>query len=124
MSSAVDKRVKYAGWAQYCTSKAALTRSIELLAHEEPTIKVLGVYPGLTRTAMPANVIAGEFKGTMYDFEIEKFRTMDTSGAIEPPEWCANAVAQLTAGSAEGLPSGHVAYYHEHVPCCKDGWPH
>lgn len=71
---------------------------------------------------MAARVVDGEFKGTMYGFEIEKFHTMDVSGAIEPPEWCANAVAQLAAGLAEGLPSGNVAYYHEHVPRCKDGW--
>lgn len=72
---------------------------------------------------MPTRVIAGDYKGIMYDFEVAKFKYMDETGKVEPAEWCASAVAQLAAGVAQGLPSGRVAYYHEHVPRCKDGWP-
>lgn len=102
----------------YCTSKAALTRFISCLAHEEPLISVQGVYPKLTRTKMPENVIAGAFRGVMADHEIEKFRVWDKmeDSMVEPPEWCGEAVAKLAVGLVEGGRSGETLSYDVHVP--------
>lgn len=90
LSSACDTIVTYRGWMSYCTSKAALSRFIQLLAHEESTIDVLGVYPRLTRTKMPEDVIAGRFKDIMADDEIQRFKDWSAQGdkVVEPAEWC------------------------------------
>ncbi|KAK3202662.1 hypothetical protein GRF29_154g339786, partial [Pseudopithomyces chartarum] len=100
LSSGCDKDISYHGWMPYCSTKAALTRFIEMLAHEEPLICVQGVYPRLTRTRMPKDVIAGKYKGIMADHEIERFRIWNEIGdqMVEPPEWCGDAVAKLALG--------------------------
>ncbi|KAI8942845.1 hypothetical protein NX059_000885 [Plenodomus lindquistii] len=118
LSSACDADITYHGWTPYCTSKAALTRFVSCLAHEEPFISVQGVYPKLTRTKMPEDVINGEYKGIMADHEIEKFRTWDEQGdpMVEPPEWCGKAIAKLALGLVEGKANGEMGYYDEHVP--------
>ncbi|CAO2655024.1 Nn.00g117570.m01.CDS01 [Neocucurbitaria sp. VM-36] len=118
LTSACDADVTYHGWAPYCTTKAALTRFISCLAHEEPTLSVQGVYPKLTRTKMPEDVIAGKYKGIMADHEIERFRIWNEMGdeMVEPPEWCGEAVAKLALGLFEGGKSGETLYYDEHVP--------
>ncbi|EXJ94379.1 hypothetical protein A1O1_02773 [Capronia coronata CBS 617.96] len=120
LSSTVDKNVKYAGWIQYCSSKAALTRFIQVLAHEESDVKVHGVYPGLTKTTMPAEIIAGKFTGIMTDDEVQKFRNWDKLGEIEPPEWCANAVAKLAARDIPVWTNGVCRYYYEYDPDCRN----
>jgi NAD(P)-dependent dehydrogenase (short-subunit alcohol dehydrogenase family) len=80
MTSACDHDVTYHGWSPYCTSKAALTRFISCLAHEESTISVQGVYPKLTRTKMPEDVINGRYRGVMANHEVERFRIWDEVG--------------------------------------------
>jgi NAD(P)-dependent dehydrogenase (short-subunit alcohol dehydrogenase family) len=106
----------------YCTTKAALTRFIETLAHEERLLAVQGVYPRLTRTKMSEDVIAGEYEGIMADHEVERFRAWNEIGdeMIEPPEWCGEAVAKLATGLFEGGSSGKTLYYDAHVSTVKN----
>lgn len=123
LSSACDASVTYNGWMSYCTSKAALTRFIQLLAHEEKDIIVQGVYPKLTRTKMPQDIYEGKFKGIMADEEIELFKGWSEKGEdfVEPPEWCGQAVAKLVVGEVDGGKSGETLYYDVHVPGTKTG---
>ncbi|KAH8724833.1 hypothetical protein GQ44DRAFT_749882 [Phaeosphaeriaceae sp. PMI808] len=118
LTSACDHSVTYHGWSPYCTSKAALTRFITCLAHEESGISVQGVYPKLTRTKMPEDVVNGVYRGVMANHECERFRIWDEMGdeMVEPPEWCGKAVAKLALGLFEGGKSGETLYYDEHVP--------
>jgi NAD(P)-dependent dehydrogenase (short-subunit alcohol dehydrogenase family) len=118
LSSGCDREISYHGWMPYCTTKAALTRFIEMLAHEEPLLTVQGVYPKLTRTKMPQDVIAGKYEGIMADHEIEKFRVWNEIGdeMVEPPEWCGEAVAKLALGLYPGGRSGESLEYDVHVP--------
>ncbi|KAF2844807.1 NAD(P)-binding protein [Plenodomus tracheiphilus IPT5] len=120
MSSACDSDIMYHGWTPYCTSKAALTRFISCLAHEEPLISVQGVYPKLTRTAMVKGIFEDRYEGVMANHEIEKFKTWEEyngeSESIEPPEWCAEGVSDLALGLAEGKKSGEMGFYDEHIP--------
>ncbi|EAT83672.1 hypothetical protein SNOG_08504 [Parastagonospora nodorum SN15] len=100
LTSACDQDVTYHGWSPYCSSKAALTRFISCFAHEESGISVQGVYPKLTNTKMPENVVKGKYRGIMADHEVERFKTWGKMGEemIEPPEWCGEAVAKLVLG--------------------------
>jgi NAD(P)-dependent dehydrogenase (short-subunit alcohol dehydrogenase family) len=102
----------------YCASKAALTRFIDALAHEEKLLTVQGVYPRFTRTKTSKDVIAGRYKGVMAKHEIESFRVCDAIGdqMVEPPEWCGEAVAKLAVGLHEGGRSGETLYYDVQVP--------
>ena len=123
LSSTCDKNVTYQGWMPYCTTKAALTRFIETLAHEEKLLTVQGVYPRLTRTKLVENVLAGDYKYVMADHEIEGFRVRNEIGdeMVEPPEWCGGAVAKLAAGLYEGGPNGQTLHYDTHVPVRAGG---
>ncbi|KAF2829045.1 NAD(P)-binding protein [Ophiobolus disseminans] len=123
LSSACDEKVTYHGWSSYCTSKAALTRFITCLAHEEPGISVQGVYPRLTRTSMVEGLVQGTYRGVMADHEVERFKIWDNMGdeTVEPPEWCGEAVAKLALGLFEGGKSGETLYYDEHVPTKIEG---
>ncbi|EXJ80751.1 hypothetical protein A1O3_07035 [Capronia epimyces CBS 606.96] len=117
LSSACDLNVTYHGWMSYCTTKAALSRFIGLLALENPAICVQGVYPRLTDTRMPADVIEGKYDGIMTQDEVALFRSRARDGiTLEPAAWCAEAVARLAVGSDNGGKSGLVMYYDEHVP--------
>jgi NAD(P)-dependent dehydrogenase (short-subunit alcohol dehydrogenase family) len=118
LSSACDSTVSYHGWMPYSTTKAALTRFISCLAHEEPLLSVQGVYPKLTRTKMIDGLVEGRYRGVMADHEIERFRIWDEMGdeMMEPPELCGEAVAKLALGLFEGGRSGETLYYDEHVP--------
>ncbi|KAH7088745.1 hypothetical protein FB567DRAFT_317342 [Paraphoma chrysanthemicola] len=120
LSSACDQTVTYHGWSSYCSSKAALTRFLTCLAHEEPGISVQGVYPKLTRTSMIDGLVGEDrlYEDVMAKHELERFKIWDRMGEemVEPPEWCAEAVAKLGLGLFEGGKSGETKYYDEHVP--------
>ena len=109
----------YSGWIPYCSSKAALTRFIEVLAHEERDIRVYGVYPGLTNTAMGKVVLNGDFDRIMHPEEIQKFVDWERKGEMDPPQWCATAVARLVVGEADLEVAGKVQYFYEYDSTCK-----
>lgn len=119
LSSAVDNEVKYAGWSPYCSSKAALTRFIQVLGHEEDEVRIFGVYPGLSRTPMVTDLVSGRFRGKMKDDEIVEFQRRDRDGEIEPPEWTANVFAKLAVSAVDAGNSGSVRWYHEIDPNYK-----
>lgn len=101
----------------YCTTKAALSRFVQLFAHENPEVCVQGVYPRLTDTKMPADVVAGKYAGIMAEEEVQRFRDFAKSSfTYEPAAWCGEAVARLASGSQPGGRTGKVLYYEEHVP--------
>jgi len=114
LSSGADFGILNCGWMSYCASKAALTRFLQCLAHEEDDtiVKVQGVYPRVTRTPITEDMIAGNYKGIMRDDEIAKFLQWDREGTkIEPPDWCGSAVGILAADEAEGEKHGESSYY-------------
>ena len=120
LSSAVDREVTYSAWSPYSSSKAALTRFIEILGREEDDIKVYGIYPGLTRTTMVTDLVAGKYKGKMKEDEIEHFIRQDKEGGVEPPEWTANTTAKLAVGAIESKAHGKCVWYNELDPNYRD----
>jgi NAD(P)-dependent dehydrogenase (short-subunit alcohol dehydrogenase family) len=118
ISSGADHLIANCGWMPYCSSKAALSRFLQCLAHEEDEtlVKIQGVYPRVTRTAIAANMIAGKYKGIMRDDEIEKFLVWEKEGnKVEPPEWCGTAVGMMAADTVEGTSHGMLEYYDQQV---------
>lgn len=120
LSSAADREVTWSAWSPYCSSKAALTRFIEVLGREEDEVKVYGIYPGLTRTTMVTDLVAGKYKGKMRDDEIQYFIQQDKEGDIEPPEWTANTTAKLAVGAIKSKTHGKCVWYSELDPNYKD----
>jgi NAD(P)-dependent dehydrogenase (short-subunit alcohol dehydrogenase family) len=124
LSSTADSAV-YTGRAAYGASKAAVTRFIKSLAWEEQEnggcLSIFGVYPGLTKTPMSEGLLAGKFDNVMLPEEAQRYRDWLANGAAEPPDYCADAVAQLAVGVAEGL-KGETASYSKHVPSTKKGF--
>ena len=98
VTSGVDSTVLYRGWSGYCTSKAALTRFIHLLAHEERGVDVYGVLPLVTKSPMADKIFNGEYDHVMRPEERERFDTWATEGRIEPPEHIANAIVKAAVG--------------------------
>ncbi|ERR1711939_455218 len=98
VTSGVDSTVLYRGWSGYCTSKAALTRFIHLLAHEERDIDVYGVLPLVTKSPMVDKIFNGEYDHVMRPDERERFDTWAKEGRIEPPEHIANAIVKAAVG--------------------------
>ncbi|KAL2421171.1 hypothetical protein ABEF95_004505 [Exophiala dermatitidis] len=98
VTSGVDSSVLYRGWTGYCTSKAALTRFIHLLAHEEPGLDVYGVLPLVTKSPMVDKIFNGEYDHIMRPEERERFNTWAKEGKIEPPEPIAEAIVKAATG--------------------------
>lgn len=98
VSSGVDLDVYYRGWTGYCTSKAALSRFIQLLAHEERDIHVFGVLPLVTKSPMVDMLFAGKYDDIMLPEERQKFDIWQKEGKIEPPEYIADAMVKAAMG--------------------------
>ncbi|EXJ96385.1 hypothetical protein A1O1_01511 [Capronia coronata CBS 617.96] len=98
VTSGVDYDVLYRGWTGYCTSKAALTRFIHLLAHEEPGLEVYGVLPLVTKSPMVDKIFNGEYDHVMRPEERERFNTWAREGKIEPPEYIAESIVKAATG--------------------------
>ncbi len=106
VTSGVDLDVYYRGWSGYCSSKAALTRFIHLLAHEEPTLRVFGVLPLVTQSPMVDLIFGGAYDGVMLPEERARFDYFRDNDMIEPPSYIADAMVkaamgELTADSPE-----------------------
>lgn len=95
----------------YCSSKAALSRFIKMLAMEETEIKVRGVYPKLTGTGMPQAGLSGGWSKIMTKKDMDIFTNLE----VEPPAWCGIATGKMAAGIEEGGKSGDILHYDEHV---------
>ncbi|KAH8806158.1 hypothetical protein F5884DRAFT_886739 [Xylogone sp. PMI_703] len=122
LSSTADK-AHYAGRSAYCTSKAALTRLIDNIAWElrDSNIDVYGVYPGFTKTKLADGLIEGRYDDILFPEEAQRYHDWVNKGAVEGPEWCADAIARLSVGKAEGQ-KGTTASYSVHVPELKLGF--
>lgn len=122
LSSTADK-AHYAGRSAYCTSKAALTRLIDNIAWElrDDEVDVYGVYPGFTRTKLAEGLIEAKYDDVLFPEEAQRYRDWVNKGAVEGPEWCAEAVSRLCVGMAEGQ-KGVTTSYSAHVPELKLGF--
>jgi NAD(P)-dependent dehydrogenase (short-subunit alcohol dehydrogenase family) len=98
VTSGVDLDVLYRGWTGYCSSKAALTRFIQLLAHEEPEMNIFGVLPKVTKSPMVDMIFAGKYDHVMLPEEREKFNRWAKEGMIEPPEYIARSMVKAAMG--------------------------
>jgi hypothetical protein len=70
---------------------------------------------------MSEGLLAGKFDGVMLPQEAQRYRDWLAGGAAEPPDYCADAVAQLAVGKVQGL-KGETASYSKHVPSTKKGF--
>ena len=98
VTSGVDSTVLYQGWSGYCTSKAALTRFIHLLAHEEQDLDVFGVLPLVTKSPMVDRIFNGEYDEVMRPEERERFNIWAQEGKVEPPEYIAQSIVKAAMG--------------------------
>jgi len=85
----------YAGWAAYCAGKAGVDRLSEVLALEEPDVRVHAVAPGIVDTDMQAHIRAqSEDVFPM----VERFRGFKEQDAYNSPAWVAAHVLDLAFG--------------------------
>jgi NAD(P)-dependent dehydrogenase (short-subunit alcohol dehydrogenase family) len=98
VTSGVDLDIKWHGWSAYCTSKAALTRFIQLLAHEERDLDVYGVLPVVTKSPMVDMIYSGKYDHVMLPEERKNFDVFLRQGKVESPEHIAEAMVKATMG--------------------------
>ncbi|KAI0133808.1 hypothetical protein BJ170DRAFT_175796 [Xylariales sp. AK1849] len=98
VTSGVDVDVYYRGWSGYCSSKAALTRFIQLLAHEEQEMNVFGVLPLVTKSPMVDMIFEGAYDHVMLPDERERFDKWAKEGKIEHPDYIADAMVKAAMG--------------------------
>jgi NAD(P)-dependent dehydrogenase (short-subunit alcohol dehydrogenase family) len=101
------------GLCGYCDSKAALSRFIKVLAHEERDIHTVGLYPGVTHTPMVDLILDGAYTDVMYPEETAWYTDMKTNkwhrpGGIELPELPARALVKIACGNIAGIESGDI----------------
>ena len=114
LSSGADTRFINSGWMPYCVSKAALSRYLQCLAHEEDgsQIKIRGACPGVTRTPIAKDMLAGKYKNIMRDDEIEIFLQWSKDESfVQPQGWSGDVVGMMAADSLEGAKHGELEYY-------------
>lgn len=85
----------YAGWAAYCAGKAAVDRLSEVLALEEPDIRVHAVAPGVVDTDMQATIRATP--AAVFP-EVARFRGFKEADAFNSPRWVATQLLDLAFG--------------------------
>lgn len=98
VSSGADFEVQYRGWSGYCTSKAALTRLIHLLAHEESEIDVFGVLPQVTKSPMTDKIVNGDYDQVMSSEERARFTRWLSEGRFEPARYIGGAIVKAAMG--------------------------
>ncbi len=112
ISSGVDKEVLYRGWSGYCDSKAALTRFINVLGHEEPEITVFGLLPGVTKSPMVDLIMNGTYDHVMLPEEKMKFINWEKDGVFDEPEGPAKGMVKGVLGETD-IKSGEVRYWNK-----------
>lgn len=70
------------GWQAYCTSKAAYKMALDVLALENPHVKVVHSDPGIMDTSMQ-KLIRGQQEADMPD--VAAFRSYKTEGLLKAP---------------------------------------
>ncbi|HYD10598.1 MAG TPA: SDR family NAD(P)-dependent oxidoreductase [Acidimicrobiales bacterium] len=85
----------YAGWAAYCAGKAGVDRLTEVLALEEPGLRIHAVAPGIVDTDMQAAIRASDPE--VFPL-VERFRGYKADEAYNSPEWVARQLVDLTFG--------------------------
>ena len=85
----------YAGWAAYCAAKAGVDRLTEVLALEEPEVRIHAVAPGIVDTDMQATIRAQT--ADVFPL-VERFRGYKDADAFNRPEWVAAQVLALATG--------------------------
>lgn len=118
VSSGAAVRPK-AGWAAYCTAKAALNMFNEALALEEPEIVAIAVRPGVVDTEMQA-VIRREGQSHMTDDQYERFVSYHERGELQPPEKPGRALAVLALYAPRELSGAFVNWTDERVTALID----
>lgn len=81
ISSGAARRA-YSGWAAYCASKAAVDRLSEVLALEEPLLRVHSMAPGVFESDMQASL--RELAEDVFP-EVSKFQGLHRDGALLAP---------------------------------------
>lgn len=94
ISSAASKR-PVAGWAVYCSTKAATEMLFEVIAQEEhPNVTVHSINPGVIDTPMQERIRASDFPGR------ERFVAMKEKGELASPDDAARRIAAELLGVA------------------------
>jgi benzil reductase ((S)-benzoin forming) len=94
ISSGAAQRA-YAGWAAYCAAKAGVDRLSEVLALEEPDVRVHAVAPGIVDTEMQATIRAQS--ADVFPL-VERFRGFKEADAFSSPAWVASQLLELAFG--------------------------
>jgi benzil reductase ((S)-benzoin forming) len=82
----------YAGWAAYCAGKAGVDRLTEVLALEEPALRIHSVAPGIDDTDMPAMIGASDPE--VFPL-VERFRGFKADDAYNSPAWIGRQLLDL-----------------------------
>lgn len=86
--------IPYAGFANYCASKAAMNAILGVLAQEEPDIITLAVSPGVVQTEMSTNFVT-QGRPFMTTAQATAMEQMLQSSNIIKPESVAETFAKL-----------------------------
>ncbi|MEJ2722741.1 MAG: SDR family NAD(P)-dependent oxidoreductase, partial [bacterium] len=84
----------HAGWAAYCSAKAALNAATKVLAAEESDVTVVAVRPGLVDTDMQSEVTE-RGSGVMDEREYRHFTEVHERHDLASPDEVGRAVAVL-----------------------------
>jgi NAD(P)-dependent dehydrogenase (short-subunit alcohol dehydrogenase family) len=85
----------YAGWAAYCSAKAAVDLLTEVTALEEPAIRAYAVAPGVIDTDMQAEIRATPAERFP---TVDRFHELKARGAFNSPAWVASQLLELAFG--------------------------
>lgn len=113
VASAVDTEVIRRGWSGYCCSKAALSRLVPCLAHEEPLIRTVGIYPGITTSPINDAILGGAYNDVMLPEEIDIYVQLEKKKAFDPPKWPAAAVVRAALGLTEKELNGKLLWWNQ-----------
>lgn len=86
----------YEGWSIYGAAKAAVNHFTEIIAAEEPGLLCYAVAPGLVDTDMQSEIRRQDARTFP---AVDRFRQVAAEGAFNSPEWVADHLLGLLAGT-------------------------